>query len=441
MLVTLDRASNQAKLKQVLGKKDFARYKKNPIGILEDISMLGEIPTRIGVHKRAAKKTSDIEAGYESREAPIDFHRRGARTKVYSSLTTFLNANVQVKDKMLRTMRERPVEFLAKAISVGTIPSVINYLVNRDDPMYWQIEEWQRDMFWCVKIGGRYWRIPKGDVGVLFGTTTERIMEFMDSQRDTKKEVDKLALNVIKEMMPLSDIGGYMPVAARLPAELLSGDEGYSFFLRRGIVPVSQKDIAASEQYGRYTTETAKAVGKKLGVAPRKVEHFARGIGGGLAKHALDLADWMLGEMGVVEKKPPRPIDVADIPGVKAVAIRDPHGFNSESANRFYEVSEKLGEYKKTLKNIQERKGQEAGRKWAKDNPVEADAVKRGIYTQFNSVRKKLSSIRKEEDRIWRNTTYSKDEKRKRLGRQAENVMKLIMPLLARYRALEKIHE
>ncbi|MCK4829600.1 hypothetical protein KA005_78475, partial [bacterium] len=143
MLVTLDRATTQANIRKVLGARDYKRYLKSPISFFEDVSMAGEIPTRLGIFERAQKKVSDIEAAFQSRESSIDFARRGAKTKVISALYTFLNARVQAIDKLIRTFKERPTKTIANIIAIAVIPSIVNYLVNRDDEVYWEIPEWQ----------------------------------------------------------------------------------------------------------------------------------------------------------------------------------------------------------------------------------------------------------------------------------------------------------
>ena len=72
---------------------------------------------------------------------------------------------------------------------------------------------------------------------------------------------------------------------------------------------------------------------------------------------------------------------------------------------------------------------------------TEADAVRKGLHSSFNGARSKLSALRKQEDKIWRSTTLSKKEKKERLDRIDEKIMRLIIPLLVKYRALEKMYE
>jgi len=47
-------------------------------------------------------------------------------------------------------------------------------------------------------------------------------------------------------------------------------------------------------QFGRYTTETAKEVGKLIKQSPAKIENLFFAYTGGLGKYALDASDKLL---------------------------------------------------------------------------------------------------------------------------------------------------
>jgi len=445
MLVTLDRAANQATIKKVLGIKDYKKYMKNPIGFFEDVSMVGEIPTRLGVFERAQKKVSDIEAAYESREGSIDFARRGAKTKTISALYTFLNARLQGMEKLIRTAKERPVVTAAKIMAVAVIPSVVNYLINRDDPDYWEIPEWQRDLFWIIPVrrskgvmGKKpiYLRIPKGDVGVIFGTTTEKVLEFMDKDKEGKLELDKLAVSIIKESMPISDVGGFLPVVARIPVELMANEK---FFYGRPIVSQGKEMLEPRYQYSPFTSETAKAIGKVFNISPAKIEHLITGYGAGMARYALELNDGILGEMGVLPKKPERPTDLSDIPVVKAFTIRDPRGFGSESVQNFYDTLEGIERFSATEKKLkQEGKGEERI-KYIKSHEVEFIATQKKLDTEFRKAQGDLAALRKIRDRVLDDREITKEQKEEVMNEINAFVMAKVITVLSKYRALEAI--
>jgi hypothetical protein len=437
MLVTLDRASNQKMLKQVLGHADYKKYLTNPIGLLEDFSMVGEMPTRLGVFRHAHEKGApDIEAGFESREATVDFARRGAKMKVLSALYTFFNARLQGMEKMARSFRARPTKTLLKVAAVAVIPSIINYLVNRDDDKYWEIPSWQRALFWIIPIKGHYIRIPKGDTGVLFGTTTEMILNYIDKEKGGKYTLNQFANALINETLPVSDIGGFLPVAFRTPFELFANK---SFFTNRPIVTEGQENLEKRYQYSPFTSETGKLIGQALNVSPAKVDHLMIGYGAGLARYSLALSDAVLNEMGIVPKKPERPKELADYPVVRAFVVRDPLGFGSESVSQFYDAADKILQFKSTAKMLLKKQNYEEIKNLAKRNDFYLELVQRGVDKDFTKQQSDLSSLRQLRDMILDSEKLTVDQKRQAVDEIEALVMAKVTSVLSKYKAIEQM--
>jgi hypothetical protein len=447
-LVTLDRATNQKMLKQVLGHKDFAQYIKNPIKLLEDFSMYGEMPTRIGVFKKSLRKgVSETEAAMASREASIDFARRGLSTKVVSSLYTFLNARLQGLDQMVRTFKERPVETLAKTISIATIPSILNYFVNRDDRAYWEIPEWQRDLFWIIPAKrtkfdekgnvtekGLYLRVPKGDIGVVFGTTAEKVLAWMDRDKATKPELDKLMGQIFQQVSPIGNVGEVLPVAFRGLFEVMANKK---FFVNRPIVPQGQEALEPKYQYTPFTSETSKLIGKTFNVSPAKIDHLITSYTAGLGRHGLKLNDAVLKEMGLVEKKPEVPKKLADYPVLQAFVVRDPMGFNSETIQNFYETLNKINRFYSTVSRLREQGKTDELKKLIKDHPVESVAVKNRLDTEFRRTQTDLAQMRKMRDIIYENKEMSSEEKGKVIDGLEQAGFRLAFITMMKYKYLE----
>lgn len=279
-----------------------------------------------------------------------------------------------------------------------------------------------------------YLRIPKGDVGVIFGTSTEKILESMDKSREGKLELDKLAISIIKETMPISDIGGFLPVAARVPVELLANEK---FFYGRPIVSQGQERLEPREQYGPFTSETSKALGKVFNISPFKIDHLITGYGAGLARYALKLNDGILAEMGVLPEKPERPKGLADYPVVRAFVVRDPLGFGSESVQNFYDALDEIERFSATEKRFKEQGRTDERNKYMRSHKVEFRATRRGLDTEFRRARSDLAALRKIRDRALDSEELTSDEKEQVMSELNGLVMARIMPLLSKYRALE----
>jgi len=204
------------------------------------------------------------------------------------------------------------------------------------------------------------------------------------------------------------------------------------------IVSRGKEDLFPELQYGPYTSETAKAIGKKVGVSPSKLEHIITGYGAGLARHGLKISDWMLGEMGAIDKKPKSPKELADYPLVGAFVARDPEGFNSDSVNKFYEVSDKVQKYNRNIGEFKRRGMREEAISAKKEHKAEQLAIDKGLSSKLTKARAQLSTLRKRQEKILE-SNLSVEEKKARLDRIDAKVMEVVVPLLAKYRALEEM--
>jgi hypothetical protein len=54
-----------------------------------------------------------------------------------------------------------------------TLPSILLYLSNREDPRWQEIPRWQKDLFWIVFTDDHIYRIPKPhSAGIMFGSVS-----------------------------------------------------------------------------------------------------------------------------------------------------------------------------------------------------------------------------------------------------------------------------
>lgn len=311
------------------------KYVKDPLKMLELLSKLSEKPTRVGVFSRAAKAgASDIESAFESREATTDFARRGLNMKSVNGAYAFFGARTQGLDKTLRVFKERPVQASLQATPL-VAASIWAYLANRKDPEYFQLPQEQRDKFWNYRLtpGGQWYRIPKGDIGGIYGTSTEKLLEYMDRGKDAG--FMKFAGRLLNSVLPLDVTKGeFIPTGLRPAAESMSN---HNFFRDRPIIPPSQENLLPEHQYSEFDSQTARAIGKAIGMAPAHVTNMIAGHTGGAGRMALDTIDYILKSTHVIPTMPGKPRELSDIPGVRAFAQRSPLGPGSQSVKDFYE--------------------------------------------------------------------------------------------------------
>ena len=336
-LVGLDRKSMRETVDTLLHEGTRVRnVLKSPIEALRALSELMENGTRLGEFRRALavegrSKVGAQKAALAARGVSVDFARHGAKTIALRHLVAFWNARLQGYDRLIQAFKSNPSSVATRAFTAITLPSVLLYAVNRDDPEYHEIPQWKRDLFWMVKVGGTWVSIPKPfELGMVFGTMPERILEWADSH-DPEGMGEFFRNTVLGEVTSTFDI---LPTAM---TPIVENVANYSFFLKRPIVPEGMKRVEPRFQAGQYTSEVAKQLGQWTGASPLKIDNLLVSWTGGLGRAvsgAIDLGVEAAHDPGeaagdVLSAKP------ADVPGLRGVVTRSP-GFSSESIERFY---------------------------------------------------------------------------------------------------------
>ena len=405
--------------------------KLNIITSAQDISQLFEQATRVGAFKRARKRgLSAVEAGFESREATLDFARRGSQTKDINSTLAFFNAGLQATDKGIRSYLKDPMGFTMKGMATITLPSLLLHAINRNDPDYKNQPRWQKDLFWMfpVKHKGRkiFVRIPKPFAyGQVFGSIPERFFEYLDSKNPKAFEDIKKSLYDSVSPIPGDPSTGMLATALK---PLIENATNWNFFLERNIVPEGRKKLLPELQYTKYTTETAKEASKMLKdlpdisvikeiKSPAKLENLLRGWFGGSSKYALQASDFILGKMG--KKVPQRPKELADKPLAKGFVTRPVEVSSNQQVQDFYRKRDEIQQaYLSYRALIKEGKKAEAAK-------VKEKYPDYKYYSAANKAAKSLSLIGQQIERIVR-MDISEDAKRKRIKPLEKKRMKLV---------------
>lgn len=305
-MVSLDRDYLGGQLRDIMKRESkYTKLIKNPIEALRAMSEATEMATRLAEYDNARKGYTGLgnrlfgkerkplsarEAALESRDITLDFSRRGTHTKRFNQAVAFFNATIQGADKMARAFKEDPRGMTVKTMLYITLPSVMLWFMNKDDERYQELPQWEKDTFWIIPGKENMYRIPKPfEVGVLFGTAFERMLQYMDDEKNGRKSVGFKGFGerVYDSLMP-----SFMPTAVIPIYEAMSN---HSFFRQRNIIPQSQENLPARLQYGANTSEVAKFVGDKINVSPYIVDNTIRGYGGGLAGLGLSGIDAVSG--------------------------------------------------------------------------------------------------------------------------------------------------
>jgi hypothetical protein len=399
---------------------------RHPLDILRTVSELSEQMTRLGefraVRERALRegetpREAAARAAFSSREVSVDFSRHGAITQSLNMMTAFWNAQLQGADRTIRAIRDNPGGTALKIAAGITLPSVLLWYANHDDPRWRELPDWQRDLFWIVMTENHIYRIPKPfELGVIFGSGIERLLDKFVA--DNPDALDGFVKAIAGAVVPAP-----VPTAA-VPVIEQWGNR--STFADRSLIPAWLEKQLPEYQYNPYTTETAKALGQVVaafpgmrelaisdqpaaGVAramttPILIENYLRGWTGGRGMYALHVADAALRAQGLLPD-PPKPEDtLADIPVVKAFVVRYPSA-SAASIQRFHDEYERNRQYFTSWQSKAEDGDLEAVRRIQ-----EAGGPR--LFVQLDAVRRTLGEHAKLIRDIWKNPEIAPEEKR-----------------------------
>ena len=327
---SLDREAVNVTVQNIVGfkRQGFKEhiYAANPIRALQAMSNWMEKGTRMGLFANAIKKgATPQEAMAEAKEGTLDFGRIGTY-KALNQISAFWNANVQGTDKLVRNFKNHPKRTLFKAIAGITIPTILLWLINKDDERYKNLPEWQKNFFWIIILGdeGAIIRIPKPfEIGIIFGSLPERILDFVYHK-------DKGAIKSVMKAMKEGVMPNLLPTAMLPAIEHLTN---YSVFRERQLEPASTRRLPAGLRITGYTGATAKRVGELTNISPIMLENWVSGWSGGLGKSTLKLLDLAIGtgEPTAVGQK-----WYEATPFVKGFIAREPIGSASKPVEDFY---------------------------------------------------------------------------------------------------------
>ncbi|NPV89131.1 hypothetical protein HPY42_06495 [Coprothermobacteraceae bacterium] len=338
-LVSFDRNYLQRDLRALLGEG-----KPSILNFLQELSETMEIATRIGEFERGLRKLGRTEEGLlkaalAARDITMDFGRAGTWGKQVNRLAAFFNANVQGLDKLIRVFKEDPVGATFRAAVGVTLPSIALYLINRKNPNYWALSEYERDLYWHIPLpDGRFIRIAKPfELGLLYGSFFERVLQWVDKQDPSA--VDSLAETMKPFLSNLWDRVSPNPIPTVFAPPL--GWVWREYFARRPVVPTWERELPPEAQYGPFTSTVGRLVGKALGVSPRWFDEFLRSYVGGMGLFAVDVIDKALEVAGL-----PAPPARGGIPFLRDF-IAQPTSSGDPLTRQFYDIVNQVeGKYR-----------------------------------------------------------------------------------------------
>jgi len=335
-LVTLDRTYFNQSMKEYFTNTRPTNLIKNLPEFFRIYTEFSEGINRKGVFKYAvernlkeglSEKNAIIKASIETRDNPIDYRRMGASIQSLNQISAFFNARIQGLYQTGKAFKDRPIQTLTKTFMYVTLPSVLLWIRNHDDPDYQSLPQWRKDLFWNIRVNETYYPVAKPfEIGLIFGTGAERFLDyyFDKDPKALEKFGDAVGVQTFKGLIPIPDV----------VKPYFETKNNRSFFFDRPIIPMGLENIPSEYQFTDFTSETTKLIAgliRKVNgddfsafSSPLVLENAWRGWTGGIGGYVLALSDSLLDAAGIIDRSKNRKKMLSEYPVIKAIFIKNP---------------------------------------------------------------------------------------------------------------------
>ncbi len=404
----LDEHHLRTKLEKFYSKQgiDYRTVLDAPDKLLNAIETMAdafEISTRLGEYKRAIDAGAHPRhAAYQGREVSTDFAMRGdskALGFMYDTVM-FLRPAVISMDRLYRGVAHDPNKAAIGAkTAMLALASVGLYLLNREDPRYQDLPDWDRDANWHFFIGDQHFRYPKiWEIGAVASTAERTVERLMESD---PAGLGKDFARIIGNTFSLN----YMP---QILAPLYEQSTNRNSFTKAPLETPGMENVQPFLRAKPNTSETMKALGmasrdlpESLQVNPVRAEALLRGYLNTWAVYGLMLSDRAF----FGDKLPEMRAD--EMPVVRRFYANEP-AKHTKFETQFYDM---LGEAKRLQGTLRELDRQ--GRPDIADQKEQSPLA--GESKPLERANKGLQSINSEMKDVRRSDDLTPAEKRERL--------------------------
>ncbi len=406
--IYLDETKLRAKLEKFYHDKaiDYRTVLDTPDKLLGFIETLGdafEMSTRLGDFKKAlAAGEHPRHAAYRGREVSTDFAMRGdsqALGMLYDTVI-FLKAATVSWDRLYRGLAHDPNRG-AIAIKAGALAmaSAGLYLLNRDDPRYQDLPEWDRDANWHFFVGDQHFRYPKiWEVGALASA----------AERTVERTLDENPEGLGKDFARILGTTFNVNLMPQVMAPLYQQATNRNSFTKAPIETPGMENVQPFLRAKPTTSETMKALGmataempESLQVNPVRAEALLRGYFNTWAAYGLMLTDQALFSDRLPEKR------ADELPVVRRFYAQEP-ARHTKYETQFYDLLEEAQRLRGTLKELDRRDLSDiAGEK--EQTPLVGEA------RFLEATQKTLSAINRDMQETRRDQTLTPEQRRQRL--------------------------
>jgi len=274
---------------------------KHPIDSLREIVSFTEMASRSPeLEKNFQRYMKDnpgwteedafIEAFNDAQDVSINFTKSGTVSKQMNEVYAFFNSAIRGPEKLIRSLKERPVETLVKGMAWIAAPALMQWKWNKDKDWYKNLPLEYKYSNLFFEIGDTIYRIPLPfEIGVIFGGIPMAIMDgFVDDEINSDEAMIAIKDAMIRQL-PFSSIMEMIPDVARPVAEIWKNEDHFG----RPIESTAMQYQHVTERKYENTSELASGLSKAfnaMGVelSPIQVDYLMKSYTGGLTAQLVN---------------------------------------------------------------------------------------------------------------------------------------------------------
>lgn len=222
----------------------------------EMVSENTEALWRFNEYRAAIRKYGDTQEGrakamQAAADVTTNFSRSAPMAKAAENYCAYLNASLQGLDKMARQLKNHPFLTTRRAAEIIALPTILLYMLNRDDEDYQHLNDRTKDNYYCIPTGkGTFIKIPKSrEYGVAMGALLERFLRLRDGE-DPETALDGIGGQFLTNIAPSNPFTDN--IAKTIFIDLPTNQD----FAGRSIIPERLANLSPENQYD-YTTSKA----------------------------------------------------------------------------------------------------------------------------------------------------------------------------------------
>ena len=279
-----EQAESRVNPKAVKGKRKAIEVLKTPLTAVEKMGEFTEKIPRFAEYLNTVENLGDTDAGrlqasLNAADVTVNFNRSSTLSTLANAWVPYFNAGLQGADKTFRQIKAHPFKTTARATVSVFLPTLLLYLVNKDNPHWKDVKDGVRDGYYLIpnvlgpNSGGyaeTFIRVPKSrEFGALLSASFERFIRAVDEAVENDKDM--------KETLPTA-FDGYMQTFLNsfMPPDIL-GDNILGSIARLNtntawhggkIVPSTMENVSPRNQYDINTSQLAMNIAEKANKVP-----------------------------------------------------------------------------------------------------------------------------------------------------------------------------